>query len=118
MSAFADRVSFAVPAGAGAYAPESLTFDVPSAATVCPPLDAIELLVETVGAATGAVAELWLPRVQPSTRPVPDAEYFYSGKSVTGAGGDSFPLVQWRGARIRVKSAGVAGTAVVSARAN
>lgn len=113
------RTSFTVPAGAGSYAPEVMTFGVVPSTVIQDGLTGVTLLIETVGLATGAIFELWLPKVVGTTDTPPDIStgYFNSGLSIT-AGAETWALASYPGAQIRVKSAGVAGTAIANGSAD
>lgn len=107
--------SFAVPATAGQYAPEYILFGSTSPSTPSEPLLGVTALVESAPA--GAVVELWLPKFTGNQPPTVPTDYVYSGWSITG-GAETWPLASWRGALLRVKSGGTAGSAVVSASAD
>lgn len=115
MAQFEIRQSFTVPAGAGSYAPEEIILGG-TASVRSTPLYAVTALVETLGGATGAVTELWL--LKAGGDPTVSGDWFNSGNSITGTGSGTWPLAAWRGGKIRVKSAGVAGTEVISAAAD
>lgn len=109
------RVTFVCPAGAGSYAPERITFGATAANVSQDGFTGVTALIETVGAATGAILELWLPKVNPdSTTPLADSDYSNSGLSIT-SGAETWAFASYPGAQLRVKSAGVAGSVVVSA---
>lgn len=112
MAKYELRQTFTVSATAGAYAAEKIAL-AGGAVVRSLPLDAVTALVESVGTAAGAVTELWLLKV--GGDPTADADYFLSSNTLTGVGGTSWPLASWRGAQLRVKSAGAAGSVVVSA---
>jgi hypothetical protein len=107
---FRNRVSFTVPAGAGSYAPERLTFGPASTGIATPSLLGISVLIETPLIAS-AVVELWLLKLDAD--PSADASYFLY-KTVS-ANGDTLPLASVGGAQIRVKSGGTAGSQPVNA---
>lgn len=106
------------PTSAG-YAPERITFGVvPVGVREDDGIGGITALIEST--TTAATLEVWLPRVQDGTTPastigVTDADYFYSGHTVS-SGAFTYPLAAWPGAQLRVKSGGTAGAVTVSAR--
>lgn len=112
------RTSFTVPAGNGSYAPERITipnaFNAALSETTC--LLGVTALVEASGA-SGAIVELWLPKVGNGVTTGIDADYTYSGNFLT-SGSLTWPLASYPGAQIRVKSVGSAGTTVVNATAD
>ena len=114
------RATFVVPATAGDYAPERITFGLPG---VEPTTREEELQGITVALESGpanAVVELWLAKVgtRPDAAGAPeDGDYFYAGKALT-SGYMTSSLAGYVGAQIRVKSGGTAGNAVVNATAN
>jgi hypothetical protein len=114
LALFDARQSFTVPATAGQYAPERLTLAA-AAGTITPAINAITAVAES--AAANSVTEIWLPKSGAAVPPT-DADFFVSAFSVTGASADTFALAGVRGAQIRVRSGGTAGTTVVSATAN
>lgn len=113
------RQTFAVPATSGQYAPERITFMPPAgpAGIRVDPLDLVGVtaLIES-NTATGAVLELWLPKVG-TVSPGVDADYVYSGKGIT-SGAETWPLASYPGAQLRARSAGTAGSMAVSASAD
>jgi hypothetical protein len=113
VSQLESRASFTVPAGAGSYAPERIQFNSQSTAVLSQRLTAVTALVES--AVATAVTELWLLKAGISADPSSDANYFLAGTLTNGV---QFLLSDWRGAQIRVKSGGTAGSHVVSASAS
>jgi hypothetical protein len=118
LPAVRQRVSFAVPVGAGAYAPERISINRPSSQVAAESLGikSIEALIEAVVAAS--VLELWLLKV--GGDPTADADHFFSGLTLTGAaaGQALWSLSNWAGAQLRAKSGGTAGSLVVNASAD
>lgn len=114
MAAHEARTSFTVGAVAGVYATEEIIFGGTSA-TRSPSLTAVTALVETLGLATDAVVELWLLKI--GGAPATAGDWIYTGESLT-SGAETWPLASWPGAKIRVKSGGTAGTAIISAAAD
>jgi len=112
VSQFESRASFTVPAGAGSYAPERIQLNSQSTAVPSPRLSSVTVLVES--AVATAVAELWLLKAGNSADPTNDANYVLV-QTVTN--GQTVNLADWRGAQIRVKSGGTAGSQVMSASA-
>lgn len=112
---YKSRVSFTVPATAGQYAPERITFPETFSATTVPDVGllGITALIES-NAATGATLELWLPKIGATGI---DADYTFSGISAS-SGLLYQALASFPGAQLRAKSAGVAGAMVVSATAD
>lgn len=115
------RQTFTVPSTTnGAYALDRITFGVvPVGVREDPGIGGITVLVEST--TTNAVVELWLARVQDGSTPAStvettDADFFYSGHSLTGLGSFTHPLAAWPGAQIRVKGGGTTGAVTVSAR--
>jgi len=98
------RTVFAVPSGAGSYAPERITFTSPES------LFGITTLIEASPAA--AVFELWL--LKAGGVPADDGDFALYKNST---GGETWPLAGWHGAQIRVKSGGNAGNATLSVTA-
>jgi hypothetical protein len=109
---FFGNKTFAVPATSGNYAPERLTF-CPTAGVGPLPLLGVTALLESGPA--GTVLELWLLKF--GGTPATDADWVYSGKSITG-GGETWPLASFPGAQLRCKSGGTSGSAVVTASAD
>lgn len=135
-----DRKTFAVPLTSGDYAAERITFGAVSTGLAEQSFMGVTALIESgpTGAAgpSGAVVELWLPKVADSTEgkaSFDDADYHYAGLVVasprtavvsavsTGAtvsyGSATWPLAGYPGAQLRVRSGGVAGSLVVSGTA-
>jgi hypothetical protein len=115
------RKTFNIPTTTnGVYATERITFGiVPLGVREDPGIGGVTVLVES--ATTAAVTELWLPRVQDGTTPAStldlvDADFFYAGHAITGAGSFTHSLAGWPGAQLRVKGAGTAGPVTISAR--
>lgn len=113
---FEDRKSFTVTAVNGVYAAEEITFAARDVLTTTQAVTAVTALLETLGTATGAIVELWLLKVGGVVATAGD--WLYAGESIAALGAETWPLASWRGVKIRVKSAGVAGTVVVSATAD
>ena len=109
---FYERKTFAVPAGAGAYAPERITFGAPSADVPARGLLGVTVLIES--APTGAEVELWLPKIGAAV-PAVDADYFLFQTISASA---TVALASYPGAQIRVKSGGTAGDCDVSVSAD
>lgn len=105
------RVTFAVPAGAGSYAPERITFAPSSADVPASGLLGATVLIESAPAA--AVVELFLLKV--GGDPTVDADYILFKTALTS---ETVALASYPGAQIRVKSGGTAGNCVVSASAD
>lgn len=114
------RQSYAVDGTPGDYATAKITFGaVAIGVREDVGVGGITILVES--GPVNAVAELWLARVADGATPgstigSTDADFFYSGHSLTGLGSFTHPLAAWPAAQIRVKSGGTAGTTVISAR--
>lgn len=114
MALHAGKNTFVVPVTAGQYAPERIQFNSQSAADVQAEIRSVTALVESTVAT--AVVELWL--LKANADPSVDANYVLHGTIVTATGGATVSLAGWRGAQIRVKSGGTAGSMIVSAVAN
>jgi hypothetical protein len=113
------RTTFTVPAGAGSYAPERLTFGLAFEGIIQEAYQSLAILVEG-GTAAPALVELWLPKdgARPDAAGAPeDADYVFSGQ-VMASGLLVLPLAGYFGAQLRVKSVGVAGTVIVSMTAS
>lgn len=111
---YSGTTNFVVPAGAGSYAPQFLTLAKPNASAARDALIGVTALIEQ-GVAT-AVLELWL--LKRGGDPANSADFYNTGKSITAAGAETWPLASWDGAQLRVKSGGTAGTMIVSATAD
>lgn len=109
---FSERKSFAVPAGAGSYAPERITFGSASTSVPNAGLLGVTAVVESYPA--NAVLELWLLKIGGIVGT--DADYFLY-KSIT-VGGETWPLASYPSVQLRVKSGGTSGTMVVNATAD
>lgn len=110
------RQEFAVPAGAGSYAPQRITFGVVGSGQPEIALQGLTAAIEGSGVAS-AVLELWMPRLDAGTKhpsTYSDGDYSFSGKTLTASGAETWPLAGYPGAQIRVKSGGTAGTMTVS----
>lgn len=117
---FEARTSFTVGAVAGVYATEEIVFAGgvalgSSLGAQSPGLTAVTALVESLGLAVDAVVELWLLKV--GGTPGTAGHWFYAQESLT-AGAETWPLASYRGAKIRVKSGGTAGTVIINATAD
>lgn len=112
---FKARKSFTVPATAGQYAPERITFPSSFGSGLAEDegLLGISLLIESGGAA-GAVAEVWLPKIGATGV---DADYSLAGAGIS-SGQLTMALASFPGAQVRVKSGGTAGTTTVDATAD
>lgn len=107
------RTVFNVPAAAGQYAPERIRFTSASNVAAQARLGVTALL--EAGSVAGAVAEIWLPKVD-FTPPGVDADFSYSGFSATETTrAVTLALASYPGCEIRVRSGGTSGTATVSA---
>lgn len=105
-----DRVSFTVPAGAGIYATETITFAGRTAADLGQlAITALTALIEATVAA--AVYEIWLLKVNGD--PTNTNHYFNSGLTITNSA--QVLLSQVEGLQIRAKSGGTAGSAIINA---
>ena len=102
-----------ITAGSYSTADGDLYFANP--ATLTPSLIRfVGVLIESLGAATGALVELWILREGGDQSNI--AHWFYSGKATTAAVGfTSFDLGIAQGVLLRVKSGGTAGSVAVSA---
>ena len=114
------RIVVNVPAVAGDYASERITFGSVSAGDIEQSYMGASVLVE--GTLAGATIELWLPQVSDGTLAASnrtDANYFFSGSAIgaplTGAG--TWPLAGWPGLQFRVKSGGTPGAIGINATA-
>lgn len=109
------RLSFTVPAGAGAYAPEELflkILDMTSAGGLYSKIRTLRILVENLVAT--AVVEVWILRQ--GGDPTNAAHWFFSGTNVVAAGLSALiELAGVRGVKLRCKSGGTAGAQAVSA---
>lgn len=108
------RVSFAVPATSGSYAPERIAFGEVASGMPEDTFQGVTALVE--GSVTAMVVELWLPRIG-ATHPKLDTDYFNTGKFLNATGGETWALAGYPGAELRIKSGGTAGTAILNASA-
>jgi len=116
---FTGRTSFVVPVTLDNYAPERITFPHTGALGSAGFYNAtgiigVTALIESAGA-TGAIVELWLAKGSGVTGI--DADFFNSGESLL-TGAETWPLASYPAVQIRVKSAGSAGTTVVTASAD
>ena len=107
---FSANQSFTVPVTAGNYAPEEVLLGSTVAGVPSIILDDVTVDIEAFVAT--AVLELWLLKV--GGDPTNAAHYFFSGKSANALGHTTWSLGAWRGAKIRVKSGGTAGTLTAS----
>lgn len=106
--------TFAVPATSGLYAPERCNLGIqPNVNTPNDTLLGVTALLQSGPAS--CVLELWL--LQFNADPTADASYTNTGLNIT-AGSATWPLASWRGAQLRCKSGGTAGTATVTATAD
>lgn len=109
------RISFTVPAGAGAYAPEELflkILDMASPGGLYHRVRQLRILVENLIAT--AVVEVWILRQ--GGDPTNNAHWFNSGTNVVAAGlAALIELAGVRGVKLRCKSGGTAGAQAVSA---
>jgi hypothetical protein len=108
---FVDRKAFTVPGTSGQYAPERIVMASPSSATLSPSLLGVTALIESAPAS--AAIELWLLRV--GGDPTNDSDFFLYDSS---ASSKTWPLASYRGAELRAKSGGTAGSMTVSASAD
>lgn len=107
---FRDRVSPVVPLTAGNYAPEEIIFAGRTSSDVGQhSITGLTVLIEATVAAM--VLEIWLLKVNGD--PTNAAHYFNSGLTITNGGKVLFAEVE--GVKIRAKSGGTAGTAIVNA---
>lgn len=108
---YSERKSFVVPAESGTYAPERIQLNSASAATPSVPLLGVTALLESMPASSAA--ELWL--LKAGGDPTTDADYFLYASSTSST---TWSLASWKGAQVRVKSGGTAGTAIVNVAAD
>lgn len=111
MAQFADRKSFTVPATSGQYAPERIVMASPTAGSLSPELLGVTALIESAPAS--AAIELWLLRQ--GQDPTNDSNYSLYDSTTSSK---TWPLASFRGAQLRAKSGGTAGTMTVSATAD
>lgn len=107
--------SFTVPAGAGSYAPEEITFA--GASVNVRPVGNQGLSAMITQALTAAVLEVWLlksPELDPTV--IGNWSQAYT-LTAAGTGASRWYLDNWPGVKIRVKSGGTAGTVIASASA-
>jgi len=112
--------SFTVPAGAGSYAPEIVYTNMFNLATVSlDPFDRLVLLISSLPATCNIEVDLLKPGSDPNGG---DTSYYLAGSSAiaaittTGYKGNILGTSWfngWCGARIRAKSGGSAGSAIV-----
>lgn len=111
------RVTFNVPAAAGTYAPEVLycapaSTQRPTSPGGFDPIDTLSVLLEAVPP-TSAQVEIDLLI---GTDPADPASWYVNAATATLTGlHDALLLSGYRGARLRCKSGGTAGTLAVSA---
>lgn len=111
MALFQTRQAFTVPVTLGVYAPERVVLSSTNTSVISPPLLGVTVLVEAAPAS--ATYELWL--LQVNADPTVDGNYlFYDFASA----GKTWALASFRGAQIRCKSGGVAGTTTLSVSAD
>lgn len=116
------RQSFTVPAQAGNYASERITFGPQAAGQAESYFRGIMALVENT-LVPGCTVELWLRKCSDSTEggaSMDDGDYTLGGSnfpSMTTTGAVAWTLHAWPGAQVRVKSGGTQGTQTVSATA-
>jgi hypothetical protein len=110
------RKTFAVPVTSGNYAPEEILFGPTSSSLAPASIVGLTVLLETLGAATGASLEIWLLRVDGD--PEVAADWLLYDSSLSAVGGETIALASVSGVKIRAKSAGTAGSVVVSAWAD
>ena len=111
---FATRQSFTVPASAGTYAPEVITFARANTSTAPVSLVGLTAIVES-NAATGATLEVWLLKINGD--PSASGDYFLSSLSLA-SGSATFPLASYPGVQLRAKSGGTSGAMVINASAD
>jgi hypothetical protein len=110
---FRGTQTFVVPAGAGSYAPQRLTFAKSN--TDMGPVSLLAATALVTAAVTAAVIELWL--LEFGGDPTSDADWFNTGKSITAAGSETWALAGWDGVQFRVKSGGTGGNLSLSGSA-
>ena len=104
------RETFAVPAGSGSYAPETI-ITRQGDSNVCDKVDKLRVLVESLT----ATAEVELDLLKPGEDPRLAASWFVDAVSITAAGLATYEeFCGWPGVRIRAKSGGTAGSTIVS----
>lgn len=109
-----ERTAKTFVVGTTGYASEKITFG--THATGVPDQAVYVGITALVSAApAGAVLELWLPKLGATDL---DSDYFFSGKSISGAGAETWPLASWTGAQLRAKSGGTSGNMTVDATAD
>lgn len=107
---FRDRVSPVVPAGAGGYAPEEIVFAGRTATDIGQfSITGLTVLIEATVAT--AVYEIWLLKLNGD--PTNAAHYFNSGLTITNSTHVRFAEVE--GVKVRSKSGGTGGTAILNA---
>lgn len=107
------RVTFAVPATSGNYAPEVLYCNGGSEAKALQDfIIQLSVLVESLPAGAAIEVDILKAGLESGI----STNWQSAIKSFTAAGlQDLVQLAQWRGVRIRAKSGGTAGNAIVSA---
>jgi hypothetical protein len=113
MSRGAYRAAFAVPAGAGAYAPEVIYTRPEQARGAFDDVSELSVLVEGTFPA-GATVEVDLLRN--GGDPETSADWINGASYTTGKLQTMIEIAGWEGIRIRAKSAGTAGSLPISAR--
>lgn len=111
------RATFTIASAvAGTYAAERVTFpDVLRTGVYDVDLIGVTCVNENTTPA-GAIVELWLGKL--GANPATDADWTYSGSSITGAGSATWPLASYPNVQIRAKSGGATGTCTVSVTAD
>jgi hypothetical protein len=101
------KITFAIPAGAGAFAPEILYLAYENSAKAAPDLvSEMSAVLETLPA--GASLEVDILKV--GGDPAVDADYNIAVRVWNALGLQTlFQLAKWRGVRVRGKSDGTAG---------
>lgn len=114
------RATFNVPARAGDYASERITFGPAGSGDQEQAFQGFSALCEGPFLAS-AVVELWLPRIADGGKAasaLTDADYSLAGTLLTAAGlGSVTPAGCWTGGQIRVKSGGSQGQLTISGTA-
>jgi hypothetical protein len=126
------RKTFTVPATSGNYAEGEITFGSTASGQAQGGLSGVSAVIEEIPAS--ARVELWLGKISTTSDPASDFtadDYFYAGLvlvpartsySATGEtasyGSATWPLAGYPSAKLRIRSGGVSGSAVISASAD